>query len=467
MMWQIGNIIEACFAAITDRLPPERSFRPPLGSAMTRGQEAAALPVPAVRKTTSGPAKDMPTKTGAKATAQATLRRRGKGSTKKFNIPLPREDTRHSAGPAELEAWTTVVRRGKGKKPTKTGPPAGSVGHAAKSTAAAPFSVGTNKKVISTRTVAAATNAGGAARRPAQPKSSARRRRARQPRSAAIVITLAPEAAERGVTYAKILTEAKEKILEEHGLIPVKYRVAQTGARILDVAGSDGASKADHLAKEIRATLEDKGVSVSRPEKTADIRLLGLDKSVTTEEVMAAIRRATQTTGQIRTGPMRMSPVRLGSIWASCPVAVANKLATAGWLLVGWSSARVHLFAPRPLQCFRCVERGHTAQRCPTEKDLSDLYYRCGKPGNLAASCEAMPNCPVCRDQTRAGGRLIGAVVWHAGRHPGEGRGLQFRTDNLAGALAAQHHRSLRVAGLWRRPWTRRNNGYTGKNPPM
>lgn len=84
-----------------------------------------------------------------------------------------------------------------------------------------------------------------------------------------------------------------------------------------------------------------------------------------------------------------------------CPMAAANKLAVAGRLLVGWTLARVHLLAPRPLQCFRCLEKGHATQRCTAEEDCSRLCYQCKEPDHLAAGCEAKPNCPICRDQGR------------------------------------------------------------------
>lgn len=256
--------------------------------------------------------------------------------------------------------------------------------------------------------VSAATSAGSAAKRPApQPKISARRKRTRQPRSAAIVLTLA---AEKGITYAGVLIEAKERIkLEDHGLTQLRYRIAQTG--------EDRSSKTDRLAAEIRAALADKGLTVSRPERTADIRLVGLE-SVTVSDVEAVIRRTTLCTGPIKLGSIKGSPSGLGAIWVRCPMATANRLAAAGRLLVGWTSARVHFLAPRPLQCFRCLERSHTAQRCTAECDRSELCYRCGEPGHTAAKCEGKLNCPVCRDQGR--GRPTAAAVPRVRHHRGK-----------------------------------------------
>lgn len=118
--------------------------------------------------------------------------------------------------------------------------------------------------------------------------------------------------------------------------------------------GDDRASKSDSLAAGIRMALAGKDLTISRPERTADIRLYGLDESVTIQDVETAIRRTTECEGRIRTGPIRITPMGLGSMWLRCPVATANRLATKGRLLVGWTSATVQLLAPRPLQCYRC-----------------------------------------------------------------------------------------------------------------
>lgn len=66
------------------------------------------------------------------------------------------------------------------------------------------------------------------------------------------------------------------------------------------------------MAAEIRAALADKGLTVSRPERTADIRLVGLE-SVTASDVEAAIRRTTLCTGPIKLGSIKGSPHRAGS----------------------------------------------------------------------------------------------------------------------------------------------------------
>lgn len=230
------------------------------------------------------------------------------------------------------------------------------------------------------------------------------------------MLTLSPDAINRGETYAQVLTDARSAIkLPEHGLQAVGFRIAQTGARIIEVPGSDRVDTADRMAVELRAALANRGVLVSRPEKTADIRLTGLDESIAEPEVEAAIRESTQCTGPIKMGPIRTSQSGTGSVWLRCPLATANRLAAAGRILVGWSSVRVHLLEPRPLQCFKCLEKGHTRQRCPVEKDRSALCYRCGQPDHKAENCTAEPRCPVCADQGRGAAHRCGG---HACKAP-------------------------------------------------
>lgn len=166
-------------------------------------------------------------------------------------------------------------------------------------------------------------------------------------------------------------------------------------------------------------------MTVSKPEKMADIRLTGLDDSVTTAEIEAAIRKAIGCPGQMKLGQIRVTPSGTGTLWLRCPVAAANRLAREGRLLVGWVAARVHLLEPRPLQCFRCLERGHTRQRCTTDHDRSKLCYRCGQPEHQAAGCTADPECPVCRDQGRRASHRCGGHACKA--PPRRGRKLVFQ----------------------------------------
>ncbi|XP_059055050.1 uncharacterized protein LOC131849080 [Achroia grisella] len=142
-----------------------------------------------------------------------------------------------------------------------------------------------------------------AAKKPAETKSppqkaatagkQKRKPRLRPPRSAAVVLSLQPGAAEKGVTYAALLMEAKEKVsLETIGITELRYRQAITGARILELPGAASGDKADSLAEKLREVLPAEVVQVSRPVKTADLRIVGLDDTTTSADVVAAVARS-------------------------------------------------------------------------------------------------------------------------------------------------------------------------------
>ncbi|KAF9799229.1 hypothetical protein SFRURICE_006489 [Spodoptera frugiperda] len=131
------------------------------------------------------------------------------------------------------------------------------------------------------------------------------------PKTAAVVITLQPDAVQRGVTYGDVLAKLKGAVTP-----------AEFGA-------PDGFSmkwfSADALAERIRACLGAEEVRVSRPTKCLDLRILGLDDSVTEHEVVAAVAR----TGgcpvdQVKAGTIRPDNSGLRTVVVSCPVTAAK-----------------------------------------------------------------------------------------------------------------------------------------------
>ncbi|KZC14284.1 hypothetical protein WN55_06681 [Dufourea novaeangliae] len=111
---------------------------------------------------------------------------------------------------------------------------------------------------------------------------------------------------------------------------------------------------------------------------------------------------------EVRVGVVRRNRSGLGGVWAKCPVAVARRLAAAGRLLVGWSSARVEVLAARPLRWFRCLEEGHVRRGCPCDADRGGRCYSCGGTGYVARECTEAPKCPVCTDLGRPAGHRLG-----------------------------------------------------------
>lgn len=73
--------------------------------------------------------------------------------------------------------------------------------------------------------------------------------------------------------------------------------------------------------------------------------------------------------------------------------------------------ARVEALTPRPLQCYRCLEPGHTRARCTTPLDRGNRCYRCDQPGHTARGCMEKPKCPLCSDIGRPSGHRLGSAA--------------------------------------------------------
>ncbi|XP_028170411.1 uncharacterized protein LOC114360055 [Ostrinia furnacalis] len=228
------------------------------------------------------------------------------------------------------------------------------------------------------------------------------------PRTSAVVISLQPEAVEKGASYGEAIKKAREVLsLDELGMDHVRCRRTATGARMLEISGSQSGEKADQLAVKLNEVLE--GVArVARPVRRVGLRITELDDSVSKEEVIEAIAAKTGCQKEaIKAGEIRPGPRGVGAILVSCPVTAAQVLST-GRLLVGWSSARVSFLESRPLRCFKCLGLGHTKQLCPSSSTRNELCFRCGHPGHKSTSCSAKIRCAVCADAGKASDHIMG-----------------------------------------------------------
>ncbi|XP_045449382.1 uncharacterized protein LOC123657946 [Melitaea cinxia] len=354
----LGDMMNVRLAQIEERLPPAPSVRPQLGAGGPRRPETAA--------TTSA--------------APSTV--------------------------AREETWATVVKRGKGKRKGKgksSAPPSTPV---VEGRTAAPAVKPTGKPAAasSARPAAKPTKQSG---RPATKATVKAKFKA--PKTAAVVVQLQPAAVEKGQTYDSIFRSAEDTVkLEELGIERILFRHTATGARMLEIPGSDKEEKADRLASRLREALSDVA-TVVRPVKTAQVRISGLDDTATPERVAAAVAKATSSdVGTVRVGAIRSGFGGMGFTVVACPVSVAKALTEGGRLLIGWSSVRVSALEALPMRCFKCMGLGHTRPKCPASVDRGDLCFKCGNAGHKVASCpEKTPRCVVCAEGGKPSGHIM------------------------------------------------------------
>ncbi|XP_011859276.1 PREDICTED: uncharacterized protein LOC105556772 [Vollenhovia emeryi] len=229
----------------------------------------------------------------------------------------------------------------------------------------------------------------------------------RVPRTSAVALTC-PQG-----QYAKVVAEVRARV--DIGALGIGGRIntrqAATGATIFEVSGEGHSDKADQLATKIREAIQGKeGVRVDRPVKTGEVRVRGLELSIRTEEVVAAVSAGAQCDPLcVQHKGIQQADRGAGSMWLRLPLAAAKKVAQTGHLMVGWSRAKVDLLKVRPMRCFKCLEGGHTRGNCPSEVDRSGRCYQCAGTGHTSRDCRAPQKCPLCVDLGRPAGHTLGA----------------------------------------------------------
>ncbi|CAH2098001.1 unnamed protein product [Euphydryas editha] len=432
----LGDMMNARFAGIEDRLLPAPRLRPPLRADAVAAAPSGPPPAPrgseGTATSTAGPS------TVAQAQTTTTVVRKGKGKGKgKSSTPVPapappgpKEIDSPTAGPSTVvqeETWATVVRKGKGKGKEKSSTPAPA--HAAQSETPKPKGKASKKPTAKptgkksekpTAEPSAKPSENPAAKATAQPKMKA-------PKTAAVVLSLQPEAVERGITYSSILRTAQEKVnLQELGISRIHFRQTATGARMLEIPGSEKHEKADRLAESLRGVLSEVA-NVVRPVKSVEIRISELDETATKEGVAAAVAKATGVdVGLVKAGGIRPGYGGTGSVIVSCPISAAKALREKGRILIGWSSARVVALGARPMRCYRCMGLGHTRPQCPASVDRGDLCFRCGSAGHKAVACgEATLRCAICAESGRPSGHVMGGRKCKPATKKGKAAGVR------------------------------------------
>ncbi|CAG9790309.1 unnamed protein product [Diatraea saccharalis] len=249
------------------------------------------------------------------------------------------------------------------------------------------------------------------AKQSSKPKSARMKKpKLSQPRTTAVVITLSEESVEKGMTYSQIVRQARKDIkLGDLGIPGIKIRPTATGARKFEIPGASSNEQVDLLAEKMRELYQEH-ISVARPTKTADLRIVGIDDSVDREEVAEAVSKIGGCPlTQVKVGKISLGRNGLGAVVVKCPVAAAETIMSKGKLLVGWTSASVQHLAPLPMRCFKCMGTGHTKKLCPSTADYKGVCYRCGDTDHKAAECDKDPSCSVCKKAGLKSDHIMGS----------------------------------------------------------
>ncbi|XP_064074001.1 uncharacterized protein LOC135193839, partial [Vanessa tameamea] len=357
---QFSNMLNARMEGIERRLLPEPRLRPPLAADRKAAEAATATP------RVTAPVEPPTAKAADTVASSATARRQKKGKRPSMAAQEAAAAAAKKTAPPPASrpgssgtSWAAVVRQQPSKPPKKPKAAAG---------------------------LTTATRKGKKEKRP--------ERKLRSPRTAVITITLKPGAEEKGLKYETVLQQAKSRIkLSEVGLTAVRFRTAATGARMLEIPPGtvDAEKSADALAAKLRDVLSPDEVQVHRPTKCVEIRVMDLDDSVTSEEVVAAV--ATEggcSEGAIRPGVVVRGANGCRSLWLSCPVAAAKKILVSGRIRVGG--------VDRSRLCFRCGQPDHKARECTAAEANCILCSAAGKPATHALGMVAEPYVVHLRD---------------------------------------------------------------------
>lgn len=238
------------------------------------------------------------------------------------------------------------------------------------------------------------------------------------PKTAAVAITSNLES----IKYSDILTTAKNNInLDALGIEETRVKRAVTGGILVEILRDDGPHKADTLANQLQLLFRNNdAVNIARPTKKADMRLAGLDDSATVKEIKDTIAEIGGCAADdIRSGPVRMSPRGLGTIWLQCPLTMALKVMEKKRVRIGWTYVRPEILKQRTMHCFRYLEKGHVQQNCTNTIDRRSRCYNCGSTAHQVRTCTEKHRCPVCIDYGLPTNHRVGTEACKPPRQPG------------------------------------------------
>ena len=144
------------------------------------------------------------------------------------------------------------------------------------------------------------------------------------------------------MSYADVINTARQRIpLAEIGVESLNMREAMTGAIVITVPGDRDRKKVSRLAKRLAKVLDPTTARVAASTRMEELRVVGIDISMTMEDLRQALALAAGCGGaEVQVGEIGASREGLGSAWIMFLVAGARKLAQAGKVILCWSTSR-------------------------------------------------------------------------------------------------------------------------------
>ncbi|EFN66610.1 hypothetical protein EAG_05607, partial [Camponotus floridanus] len=165
-------------------------------------------------------------------------------------------------------------------------------------------------------------------------------------------------------------------------------RKGLNGATLIEISGPECNVKARKLADKLQEVLREDNAAITTPTIKGELRLVGLDDSISKEEIKWALEEEGGCDKQdIRIGEIKRTRRGMGVAWAQCPLKAAVDIAKKKKIKIGWTIVGSTLLKARPLQCFRCWHQGHVKDNCHSQIDRSKCCFQCGKEGHGVATC--------------------------------------------------------------------------------
>ncbi|XP_025267884.1 uncharacterized protein LOC112639132 [Camponotus floridanus] len=213
-------------------------------------------------------------------------------------------------------------------------------------------------------------------------------------------------------SYAEALKKIRKEIsLQNLEIQTPRVRKGMNGATIIEISGPNNNEKADKLAAEVQKILADEAL-ITRPNVKGEIRVYGMDESVTADEVREILALEGECKYEdIKVGRIGRTRSGSGVIWAQCPRSSAITLVEKQRITIGWSIVRIEMIKSRPLQCHKCWRVGHVREKCKSKNNFLGCCFKCGMEGHIAPKCTNKAKCRICTELGLNGDHRMGSVI--------------------------------------------------------